>query len=237
MKIKMISSGSKGNSYLIKTTKDNYYLLDFGVSISKVKKIIDINKIKAIFITHIHNDHILGLKTLNIDIPIISKGQTKEYLKDNYKLNLLDDDINTFEDISFEFFELSHDVQNYGIILKNKNNELVYITDTGYIPKKYYSFLKNKDVYLIESNYDDKMILNSEYPYYLIQRIISDTGHLSNYQTSKFLLNTVGKNTKKVLLIHLSEHNNTNEACLTVMKENLDFDVSIINEEEVTIDD
>ena len=81
------------------------------------------------------------------------------------------------------------------------------------------------------------MIMNSEYPYYLIQRIISDIGHLSNYQTSKFLSNVVGKDTKKVILIHLSEHNNTNEACLDVMKENLNFDVSIINEDEVIIDD
>ena len=37
MKIQMISSGSKGNSYLITTKKNNNYLIDFGVSISKVK--------------------------------------------------------------------------------------------------------------------------------------------------------------------------------------------------------
>ena len=237
MKIQMISSGSKGNSYLITTKKNNNYLIDFGVSISKVKKYIDISKIKGIFITHIHNDHILGLKNLKYDIPVISKGKTREYFQNNYTLNLLDEDINKFEDISFNFFELSHDVENYGIVIKNETNELVYITDTGYIPQKYYSFLNNKTVYLVESNYDEKMIMNSEYPYYLIQRIISDIGHLSNYQTSKFLSNVVGKDTKKVILIHLSEHNNTNEACLDVMKENLNFDVSIINEDEVIIDD
>ena len=54
MKIQMISSGSKGNSYLITTKKNNNYLIDFGVSISKIKKYIDISKIKGIFITHIH---------------------------------------------------------------------------------------------------------------------------------------------------------------------------------------
>ena len=237
MKIQMISSGSKGNSYLITTKNNNFYLLDFGVSISKVKKYVDVSKIKAIFITHIHNDHISGLKNSKYDIPIICKGNTKEYLQNNYKLNFIDDNINNIEDISFAFFELSHDVENYGIILKNENNELVYITDTGYIPKKYYSMLKNKSVYLIEANYDDKMILTSEYPYYLIQRIVSDTGHLSNYQTSKFLSNVIDKNTKKVILIHLSEHNNTKDSCLTTMKENLNFDISIINEDEVIVDD
>ena len=237
MKIQMISTGSKGNSYLITTKENNYYLIDFGITLSKLKKYVDIKELKAIFITHIHNDHILGLKNLKYDIPIIAKGKTKEYLKNNYSLNLLDDNINNFEDISFDFFELSHDVENYGIIIKDKINELVYITDTGYIPQKYYSLLKDKSIYLVESNYDDEMIMHSEYPYYLIQRIVSDIGHLSNYQTSKFLSNVIGKNTKKVLLIHLSEHNNTKEACLTAINKIVDFEVSIINEEEVVIDD
>lgn len=237
MKIQIISTGSKGNSYLITTKENNYYLIDFGITLSKLKKYVDIKELKAIFITHIHNDHILGLKNLKYDIPIIAKGKTKEYLENNYSLNLLDDNINNFEDISFDFFELSHDVENYGIIIKNKINELVYITDTGYIPQKYYSLLKDKSIYLVESNYDDEMIIHSEYPYYLIQRIVSDIGHLSNYQTSKFLSNVIGKNTKKVLLIHLSEHNNTEEACLTAINKIVDFEVSIINEEEVVIDD
>ena len=237
MKIQMISTGSKGNSYLITTKENNYYLIDFGITLSKLKKYVDIKELKAIFITHIHNDHILGLKNLKYDIPIIAKGKTKEYLENNYSLNLLDDNINKFEDISFDFFELSHDVENYGIIIKDKINELVYITDTGYIPQKYYSLLKDKSIYLVESNYDDEMIMHSEYPYYLIQRIVSDIGHLSNYQTSKFLSNVIGKNTKKVLLIHLSEHNNTKEACLTAINKIIDFEVSIINEEEVVIDD
>lgn len=237
MKIQMISTGSKGNSYLITTKENNYYLIDFGITLSKLKKYVDIKELKAIFITHIHNDHILSLKNLKYDIPIIAKGKTKEYLENNYSLNLLDDNINKFEDISFDFFELSHDVENYGIIIKDKINELVYITDTGYIPQKYYSLLKDKSIYLVESNYDDEMIMHSEYPYYLIQRIVSDIGHLSNYQTSKFLSNVIGKNTKKVLLIHLSEHNNTKEACLTAINKIVDFEVSIINEEEVVIDD
>lgn len=237
MKIQMISTGSKGNSYLITTKENNYYLIDFGITLSKLKKYVDIKELKAIFITHIHNDHILGLKNLKYDIPIIAKGKTKEYLENNYSLNLLDDNINKFEDISFDFFELSHDVENYGIIIKDKINELVYITDTGYIPQKYYSLLKDKSIYLVESNYDDEMIMHSEYPYYLIQRIVSDIGHLSNYQTSNFLSNVIGKNTKKVLLIHLSEHNNTKEVCLTAINKIVDFEVSIINEEEVVIDD
>ena len=147
MKIQMISTGSKGNSYLITTKENNYYLIDFGITLSKLKKYVDIKELKAIFITHIHNDHILGLKNLKYDIPIIAKGKTKEYLENNYSLNLLDDNINKFEDISFDFFELSHDVENYGIIIKDKINELVYITDTGYIPQKYYSLLKDKSIY------------------------------------------------------------------------------------------
>ena len=60
MKIQMISTGSKGNSYLITTKENNYYLIDFGITLSKLKKYVDIKELKPIFITHIHNDHILG---------------------------------------------------------------------------------------------------------------------------------------------------------------------------------
>ena len=44
MKIQMISTGSKGNSYLITTKENNYYLIDFGITLSKLKKYVDIKE-------------------------------------------------------------------------------------------------------------------------------------------------------------------------------------------------
>jgi len=46
-----------------------------------------------------------------------------------------------------DVIKTSHDASDSnGYIINNKDNSIVYITDTGYINKKYYDKLKNKDV-------------------------------------------------------------------------------------------
>ena len=84
----------------------------------------------------------------------------------------------------------------------------------------------------MESNHDIKMLQNSNKPYYLKQRILSDRGHLSNEMCSKYLKQYVGKDTKKIILIHLSHENNTEEKVLNTLKENLNFDNVIISKQD-----
>ena len=45
----------------------------------------------------------------------------------------------------------------------------------------------NKDLYLIESNHDEIMLMDGPYPRVLKERVISDKGHLSNTTTAKYL--------------------------------------------------
>ena len=80
---------------------------------------------------------------------------------------------------------------------------------TLYINKKILTSIVNKDMYIIESNHDVKMLMNGKYPFFLQQRILSDKGHLSNKDCSRYLSNIIGNNTKCVILAHLSEENNT----------------------------
>ena len=55
------------------------------------------------------------------------------------------------------------------------------------------------------------MLNNSSYPFHLRKRILSDKGHLSNYDSAKYLSSFIGENTKYILLAHLSEENNTSK--------------------------
>ena len=108
---------------------------------------------------------------------------------------------------------------------------MVYITDTGYINKKYYNMTKNKDVYIIESNHDEVMLMNGPYPYHLKQRVIGDKGHLSNRYTGKYLAKVIGNNTKYIFLAHISENNNTYDLALEQVKEEMEdstFDINKI---------
>ena len=63
----------------------------------------------------------------------------------------------------------------------------------------------------MESNHDIEMLNNGSYPFNLRQRILSDKGHLSNYDSAKYLSSFIGNNTKCIILAHLSEDNNTEE--------------------------
>ena len=87
----------------------------------------------------------------------------------------------------------------------------------------------NHDLYLIESNHDEVMLMEGPYPRFLKDRVISDRGHLSNKTTSKYLSSITGPKTKYVILAHLSEKNNTKEKALEAIKEaNLDKKIKVL---------
>lgn len=76
----------------------------------------------------------------------------------------------------------------------------------------------------MESNHDVEMLNNGNYPFSLRQRILSDKGHLSNYDSSKYLSSFIGNNTKYILLAHLSQDNNTEELAYNTLVNRLTAD-------------
>ena len=184
-------------------------------------KDLNINKIDFVILTHTHADHIGGLKV------IIKKYNPVVYLTlnmyheldirlDNYVIIQGDFNIN---ELNVEVFKTSHDVlESNGYIFNYEDKSIVYITDTGYINVKYHEKLKNKNMYIIESNHDIEKLMNGKYPYHLKQRILSDEGHLSNKDCSYYLKTFIGANTSNIILIHLSEENNTEFLALNELK-------------------
>ena len=63
---------------------------------------------------------------------------------------------------------------------------------------------------------------NGRYPFELRQRILSDKGHLSNYDSARYLSKFIGNNTQKIILAHLSEENNTESLALESLKDRLE---------------
>ena len=213
MKITILASGSKGNSTLIETENKNI-LIDVGLPLSNLKKRLERNmpKIDILIITHTHIDHIKGIKSiLKKQKPIIYtlENNLEEKIEDT---NLITHEKTYEEDeLIINLFELSHDVPCLGVYLKEKDNELIYITDTGYIKEKLLKKYKNKTIYIIESNYEEEMLISGSYPFYLKQRIRSDRGHISNEDTCRYLKTLIGDKTKCICLAHLSEENNNPE--------------------------
>ena len=223
MKTKVIASGSKGNCAIVLCNNTNI-IIDMGISYLTLKKSLEENSLSfddfsGILITHCHKDHISGLTSLikktklNAYIPENMYESLKEYLPLE-KCIFINDNFN-INDLNIELIHTSHDApSSVGFIFSYQGKSLVYVTDTGYINRKYLAKMVEKDAYIIESNHDEIMLMDGPYPRFLKERVISDQGHLSNTTTAKYLKKIVGKNTKNIILAHLSETNNTEELAL-----------------------
>jgi len=220
MKIKVLASGSKGNATVV-FTESTCILIDIGISYLSLQEKLDSAGIKVedigyVLITHTHSDHVKGLKAflkktgLKACVPFSMKDEILKVVTEEMVSYISDEE--KFGDIEVSLIHTSHDTaSSVGYIMKSNDTSLVYVTDTGYINEKYLKKIKNFDVYILESNHDEAMLMEGEYPFILKQRILSDSGHLSNKTTAKYLSTVVGEKTKYVVLAHLSENNNTEE--------------------------
>ena len=227
------SSGSSGNCYLIKTEKAAV-LIDAGISATRILKELDRTetsreKVKALFFTHEHHDHITGarvlLKKLASANVYASQGTFEGIVKHrDYEMLSLDDisknrrfvvapyEPVTIEDITVYAFRTLHDaIEPYGYHICSSGKRIAILTDTGVVTDEMIECASDADVFILESNHDTEILRRGSYPWYLKRRILSDYGHLSNSQAADVLLRLFAYSDKKrvVLLAHLSDENNT----------------------------
>ena len=230
MKACILASGSKGNCTYIETN-NHYILLDMGKNkkyiVDSLKSIgVDPSKIDIILISHLHTDHTSSLeKFINQYHPDVYMPEEMfkevEYLQEYDKVNIYSDEI-LLDSLKINAIKSSHDaVGSRNFIFEEDGKSLVQITDTGYIKSKYFSKLKNKNVYLIESNHDVEMLTHGPYPDWLKQRVLSDEGHLSNQACGFYLSKLIGQDTKTIYLMHLSEINNDPKIALNTVNDTL----------------
>ena len=246
MKIQVLASGSKGNVTIV-LCDDIKLIIDMGLSYLTVKRMLEekglaYEDFSGILITHGHSDHIKGLESLikhtKLDVFIPQKMYIDlENIVPESRCQFIDDNFNIGA-VNIELIHTSHDT-NYsvGYIIKYQDKELVYVTDTGYINKKFLKKMINKDIYIIESNHDEQMLMDGPYPRFLKERVISDRGHLSNKTTARYLKNIVGEKTKYIVLAHLSEKNNTEELAFnetSSMITDKNIDILIARQDEVS---
>lgn len=238
MKVIILGSGSKGNSTLL-ITKTKKILIDAGFSYPKTKILLEkhnltISDIDFILITHNHKDHILGLSSIvkrEKKYIYIPKGMYKEIKKivdPDFIIPVLEDDL-IIDEIKIKFLHTSHDaVSSVGFLIEDDNKSLIYMTDTGYISSKNLKYMHDKNLYILESNHDPKLLMDGPYPYTLKLRVIGDTGHLSNEMTGNYLHDLIGENTQKIVLAHLSETNNNEELAIKTVSDLIENKVEVI---------
>ncbi len=229
MKIIVLASGSKGNATYLEIGKSKV-LIDCGLSYRQISFRLKehgktLEDLDAIFITHEHSDHVLALGSITKkhDSKIFLSQGTYDHLNkksladvDSKLFNIIkEEEFIDFEDFKVLPFLTYHDAyEPFGYKFFENENTFVYITDTGYFPIKKFDLIRNADAYLIESNHEVEMLLESGRPWLLKRRILDDTGHLSNEDSANLMLNIIGERTKYIILAHLSEECNLEEHAL-----------------------
>ena len=210
----IIASGSKGNATIV-VSNQTVLLIDMGITLSRLQEglgeiNLTLNDITGAIFTHDHTDHISGIRFLSPKIMYALEG-TLPSLSNVVLAN------KPFHIGDFEItpIETSHDATNpCAYLIKDKEESLFYMTDTGVFLDECLSLFKNPTYLIIESNHDIKMLLNTNRPFELKNRIMSEKGHLCNEDSAIAALAIAGENTKEIVLAHLSEEANTPEVAI-----------------------
>ncbi|MBR0318590.1 MAG: MBL fold metallo-hydrolase [Spirochaetia bacterium] len=220
MRYAVLGSGSCGNSYIFKTASSSF-VVDNGYSFAEFRRRaeafgFDISAIKYIFLTHIHSDHLKGVETLSnrLGIPVITAEDldVSGYIKKGFfkQVGITPGQAYNLDDFSFTVFPTFHDAPNsVGYSFFYDGNRCTIITDTGKTSPQMKELADKSDVLFLESNYCPDLLKKGPYPVWLQKRILSEYGHLSNFDALEFLKSLDCTRCRKVYLCHISDKNNT----------------------------
>lgn len=217
--ITSLNSGSNGNCYYIGNNTEAV-LVDVGISCRETEKRmlrsgLTMEKVKAIFISHEHSDHIRGLEVISrkYKLPVYITQKTLN----NSSLNLDSEMVRSFVNhkpvdigkLSIIPFTKRHDASDpYSFVVSGNGLKIGVLTDIGSVCENVITYFRQCNAVFLEANYDTKMLETGRYPYFLKKRISADYGHLSNEQALELFTKHRSKSLDLVFLSHLSKDNN-----------------------------
>ncbi len=218
-------SSSSGNACFI-GSRESGILIDAGASCKRLCEAlsrcgIPKEAVKAVFITHDHSDHIGALRVLTkvLGVPVYASKGTLTYLVNSDMISPGSEqheiDAGGCEVCGFfvRAIHTPHDAMEsvfYKTVTPDGKTVCV-CTDLGHVTEAIDRELIGSDAVLLESNYDDNMLRFGPYPYNLKRRIAGEFGHLSNRDSATEIRRLIENGTRRIILGHLSRHNNTPE--------------------------
>ncbi len=233
-RIKVLASGSRGNSTLVQTDA-GAYLVDAGLSGCELERRLDVEGVKfsdlsGVIVTHEHNDHVSALNV------IAKKRGVKIYCNRGTAYRLKKrmpeySDWNLFQTgcrfslagVEIKTHKISHDAEEpVAVVMSYKGFKFGIITDLGKATYLDIEGLKGVHGILLEANYDLKMLQDDPTrPWETKHRIMSRFGHLSNDAARDFVKEIAWDGLNRVILGHLSQDCNAPEKALECVKEGL----------------
>lgn len=249
MRFSVLGSGSRGNCVFVESGS-TAILIDGGFSGKEIASRLafigkDISCLRAIFVTHEHNDHISGVGVISrrCRIPVFANEGTHRGAGKTFKKLFRCNEFETgaainFEDLRVRSFAVSHDTADpVGFIVDNGAARLGICTDTGIGSRLISRRLSDCDGLVLEFNHDLQMLKDGPYPQSLKQRVKSSHGHLSNGDGARLLESVLHDRLRHIVLAHLSETNNLPEIAYTaaqgVIRDRLDGSALSVSEQQI----
>ena len=214
-----LNSGSNGNCYYVGNDSEAV-LVDAGISCRETEKRmrrlgLGMDKVKAIFISHEHGDHIRGVEGLvaKYRLPVYITPATLHYSR----LRLGADIVRTFKAyvpvsigaLLINAFPKLHDASDpHSFVVSGNGVNIGVFTDIGAACSHVKDNFGQCHAIFLEANYDEVMLEQGGYPYHLKRRITGGHGHLSNVQALDLFKAHRPPWLSHIFLSHLSKDNN-----------------------------
>lgn len=217
-----IASGSNGNCYYVGNEKEAV-LVDAGISAKQVlvrmeERGLDPSILKGIFITHEHVDHVRGCRVLSkkLNIPVFYTYGTwnkthKSSRAPHYRYLQIDQAVQLGAFTIYPFAKRHDANEPCSYRIETEGFNIGVMTDIGSVCENVITHFQQCNVVFLESNYDEKMLWEGNYPWPLKKRIASDVGHLSNDQALELVQQHGNGLLNTIFLSHLSGENNSPE--------------------------
>ena len=215
-----LASGSSGNAALYVGNRARI-LIDAGTSCRYIRTMLralglDASELTDIVITHTHTDHISALPVLlgytgaRLWCSEGAWGELCRIAGDERPQAFSVGQTLALEDVSVRAFPTMHDSPgSVGYILGEGASAVGVCTDLGCVTPQVLDALAGVRAAAVESNHDTELVRTGPYPAFLKARILSDSGHLSNEACASLVEKLARTGTRRFVLAHLSEKNNT----------------------------
>jgi phosphoribosyl 1,2-cyclic phosphodiesterase len=217
-RIASLGSGSRGNGTVVEIGGE-VVLVDCGFTVKQAEKRLARVGLKtadlsAILVTHEHSDHAGGVGALayKYGVPVFaSYGTIEASGRGGSPLIGHPIDVHdpfTIGSVTVQPVVVPHDAREpTQFVLRHGDDSVGILSDLGCVTPFVIEQYRELDAILMESNYDQEMLVRGRYPERVKRRIASELGHLSNEQSASFL-DSIAHPGLHVVIGHVSEENN-----------------------------
>jgi phosphoribosyl 1,2-cyclic phosphodiesterase len=238
MRFSSLGSGSEGNALLVEVGQTQV-LMDCGFGLqdthTRLARLgVSPEQLSGIVVTHEHGDHISGVARLarKFNLPVwlthgtlrstenICPGtrQTKAFAG-IANIHEIDPQLAfVIGDIEIIPYPVPHDAaEPVQFVFSDGVRRLGVLTDTGCSTAHIEQTLSGCHALVLECNHDIEMLMNSDYPYSLKQRVGGRFGHLNNQESAGILAKLDVSKLQHLIAAHLSRKNNTPELAVRAL--------------------